>query len=222
MPHPYPLRLQALFAENADSVTAEPMKKYMKNHFEYFGIKSPLRRSLSRQFLQAEQRPSMEEIPQVIRELWAMPQREIHYFAIDFLAKYRKEWDPDIMSLFEFMITTHSWWDSVDAISTELAGAFFTRFPELMHSRSTAWIESDNMWLQRTAIIFQRRYKDKTDEALLFSHIRRRADETDFFIRKAIGWALREYAKTKPEAVQAFVDETPLSPLSVREALKHF
>ena len=90
-----------------------------------------------------------------------------------------------------------------------------------MTAKTREWIESDNIWLQRTAIIFQRRYKANTNVELLFSHIRKRVDSKEFFIRKGIGWALREYAKTNPQAVLTFANQTPLSTLSRREALKH-
>ncbi|KPV59960.1 DNA alkylation repair protein, partial [Paenibacillus sp. A3] len=100
-------------------------------------------------------------------------------------------------------------------------GELFTRFPELIPVRTQRWMASDSMWLQRTALLFQLRYKKRTDAALLFDLIRQCAASKEFFIRKAIGWALREYSKTDEAAVRRFVAETALSPLSIREALKY-
>ena len=115
---------------------------------------------------------------------------------------------------------TNSWWDAVDTIADHLIGFHLQRFPELVPVSVAKWLASDNMWLQRTAILFQLKYKKKTDVSLLFHCIKEMANSKEFFIRKAIGWALREYSKTDAAAVQSFVASTELWPPSVREALK--
>ncbi|RNB56968.1 DNA alkylation repair protein [Brevibacillus gelatini] len=113
-----------------------------------------------------------------------------------------------------------SWWDTVDYLAAHTIGALFSRSPELIRPNTTAWVKGDNIWLARTALLFQLSYKSRTDQELLFALIESCAASREFFIAKAIGWALREYAKTEPEAVRDFV-ETALANLSRREALKH-
>ncbi|TAE07534.1 MAG: DNA alkylation repair protein [Bacteroidetes bacterium] len=125
------------------------------------------------------------------------------------------------LELVESLIITNSWWDSVDYLAPRIAGKLFSRFPEQIERYTSRWIESDNFWLQRSAIIFQLAYKTKTDSALLFAYVERRKDSKEFFIQKAIGWALRQYARSAPQAVRDFVNHTDLAPLSRREALKH-
>jgi 3-methyladenine DNA glycosylase AlkD len=121
--------------------------------------------------------------------------------------------------MLEKCITTHAWWDSVDWLA-KLVGIFFRKYPELQTQYAYKWIESDNIWLQRVALIHQLFYKEKTNEKLLFELIKRRADSKEFFIRKACGWTLRQYSKTNPEKVVWFVESHKLSGLSSKEALR--
>jgi len=118
------------------------------------------------------------------------------------------------------MITHKSWWDSVDNVVSFLAGPWLKKFSVAQPAITNAWVNSDDMWLQRSAIIFQNGYKQYTNEQLLFRYIRLHAHSKEFFIQKAIGWALREYSKTNPASVRIFVDSHTLAPLSRREALK--
>jgi len=118
------------------------------------------------------------------------------------------------------MICQKSWWDTVDLIATNLVGKLFQKFPELILYYITKWATSENLWLQRTTLLFQIKYKDKTDAALLFKLIESFAGHPDFFIRKAIGWALREYSRTDPQLVAEFVKNHQLSSLSTKEAVK--
>jgi len=214
--------MECTFTKNANPGYALNMKKYMKNKFEFFGINSPLRRELCREFLRKENLPSIENIEDIVKDLWNKPQREFQYFAMELLSKYSKQLKNDDYQLFEFMIITKSWWDSVDYIASNLVGTYFKLYPELKKPVSVKWINSDNMWLQRVAIIFQLKYKGDTDTELLFEFIKRHCSSNEFFIRKAIGWALREYSKTNPESVLDFVQkhERRLSGLSKRKALK--
>lgn len=124
------------------------------------------------------------------------------------------------MPLFEWMITTKSWWDTVDCIAPQCCGPLFAREPQLIQRYSERWVVSDHLWLRRAALLFQLKFKEQTDEALLFRYILLNADSDEFFIQKAIGWALREYAKTAPDTVRRFIQEHPLKPLSKRESLK--
>jgi 3-methyladenine DNA glycosylase AlkD len=208
------------YRRHANPTYAEAMRWYMKYNFDFFGIKTPARRVIDKAFVAQHGSPSVEMLHEMLPELWQMTEREFHYFAVELAARCRFYRDENALSVIEMMITQRSWWDAVDAISTELVAPYFRAFPAKTHEIAHRWIESDNMWLQRTAIIFQRKHKQQTDTDLLFELVARRADSEEFFIRKGIGWALREYAKTNPEAVRTFVAAQPLSALSRREALR--
>ena len=217
----YIQEIKVLFERNANSENAFHMKKYMKDHSEFFGIKSPLRREITKPFLNKENLPPISSIKKITKELWSLPQREFQHFGMELLVKYLKKMTPDYINLFEYILLTKSWWDSVDFTSSNLVGAHFKNYPELIKPTTKKWIASENMWLQRSSIIFQLKYKSTTDTNLLFKYIMLCDDSKEFFIRKAIGWALREYSKTNPELVKEFVDQNPqLSGLSKREALK--
>ncbi|TVY01925.1 DNA alkylation repair protein [Paenibacillus cremeus] len=197
------------------------MEAYMRNLFPFLGIKNPERTLLEREFWQYHGVPAGEELIACVEALWALPEREFQYTALNLLEKHVKKAEKEHIDLLEKLIVTNSWWDSVDTIAGKIVGKHLMRFPDLIPTYTEKWIRSDNMWLQRTAILFQLGYKERTNQELLFDYIRRTADSKEFFIRKAIGWALRQYSKVNEEAVRQFVAETPqLSGLSVREALK--
>ena len=118
------------------------------------------------------------------------------------------------------LITTESWWDTVDGLAANQVGGVIARFPKIRDEHIGRWWQQENFWLRRTTLLFQLRYKDKTDEDLLFALIGENLTDKEFFIQKAIGWSLREYSKSNPTAVQQFVATTELSPLAHREALK--
>jgi 3-methyladenine DNA glycosylase AlkD len=156
----------------------------------------------------------------IIERLWEMPQREFQYFGVDLLEKNVKNSDNSNLLLIEFMITNKSWWDTVDSIAIRVVGGLFKNQPELTIPYTEKWMASGNIWLQRTAILFQLKYKSNTDTDLLFKYILELKGSTEFFINKAIGWALREHSKTDPCLVIKFADSHSLSALSRREALK--
>lgn len=220
MTQAYAKQIEYLLRSHANRDTAEPMIAYMRNQFPFLGIKMPERVALTKQFIKEHGVPAGEELEQAVLELWALPEREFQYTALMLLDKRVKEAASSQVELLERLITTGSWWDTVDYIASRLVGSLFTRYPEFITVYAGKWIYSEDLWLRRTAILFQLYYKERTDTELLFSFIRICADEEEFFIRKAIGWVLREYSKTDADAVKRFVSETKLSPLSVREALK--
>jgi 3-methyladenine DNA glycosylase AlkD len=209
------------FAGAENSEQAGPMSAYMKHKFPFLGIKKPLRSQLTRDLINNYGVPKGEELKEAIRLLFDEEQREYHYLALDLFEKHIKKIKSDDIDLIEWMITNHSWWDSVDLIASKFAGTYFLKFPERMHSITRVWNEHENMWLRRTSIIFQLSYKQRTDEELLFSYCANRSHEKEFFIQKAIGWALRQYARTDTTKVKNFVLSNNLAPLSKREALKH-
>jgi 3-methyladenine DNA glycosylase AlkD len=138
---------------------------------------------------------------------------------LETLQKVLKKHPQDCIYFLEELILTRSWWDTVDWVN-KLVGLHFKRFPELIQPTIARWMDSGNIWLQRVCMIFQLTYKEKTDEALLFDCVRKLATSKEFFLQKGAGWALRQYGKIRPEAVQAFLVKHPVSALTKREAMK--
>jgi 3-methyladenine DNA glycosylase AlkD len=211
------------FSAVANSSEAEAMSKYMRNRFQFFGIKSELRKMIQKELLSVHKLPEGEELKDFIEKIWALPQREPHYFAMEILEKPIKKADNSWMPLLENLISKNSWWDTVDAVASKLIGTYLIKHPEFRENYPEKWICSDNFWYRRTALLYQLKYKKDTDFERLKDFILRTAHEKEFFIQKAQGWALREYAKTNPEVVRNFVSENEkvLSPLTKREALKN-
>lgn len=216
----YIVPLHKLLSQNAHPENPIHMKQYMKDQFEFFGIKSVERKKLTRKFFTAQGIPSKHDYKEVIQELWDLPQREFQYAALDILEHLVKKRIQVKIELLEYLIMTKSWWDTVDWMATRIVGVCFRQNPELITQTYSRWMEIDNIWLQRVCILFQLKYKEKTDVKLLFSTIQELSGSEEFFIQKAIGWALREQLKIDPAVVQKFVDENELAPLSRREALK--
>jgi len=216
----YATLLQERLAQNACPENAFFAAKYMRNQFTFFGIKTPQRKELLRLFLKEHGLPSKQELPELLHFLWQMPQRECHYVGIDLLEKFAKQLLPEDLELLNYLLTHQSWWDSVDGINKSV-GIFLMNYPHLRISCCQNWLASQNRWLQRISIIFQLSYKQKTDFELLSHTICLLADSNEFFIQKAIGWALRQYGKYNPAAVRHFLETQPLKPLSFREASKY-
>ncbi len=219
--HPYAASLKTLFERNADPVQAAPMKKYMRDQFEYLGLKGPQQGALMKEFIGQNGLPTLNDLDTVLRELWSLPQREFQYAAVGLLSRFEKELPAKFIKTMEYLLITKSWWDTVDTISGRTLGVHFRRFPEVRERYLAKWRASDNFWLRRACILFQLNYKKETDFDLLCEIIRENLDSKEFFINKAIGWSLRQYAHTDPKAVKRFVNATPLHPLSRREAMKH-
>jgi 3-methyladenine DNA glycosylase AlkD len=150
-----------------------------------------------------------------------MSEREYQYLAIELMYRKRKLWTGDWLDLIETLILTKSWWDTVDGLAAKIAGTYFLRFSEFKEERIHRWIHSDNMWLNRSAIIFQLKFKDEVDTQLLTKSILPHIKSREFFHEKAIGWALRQYSKFNPDWVRDFLVEYQLRPLSIREASKY-
>ncbi len=218
--HKYVINLKSHFEKHANPSQAAPMKKYMRDQFEYLGIKSPQVKELLREHVKLHGLPSLEDLDTVTRDLWSLPQREFQYVAMSLVERLEKKLPKSSIKTLEFMITHKSWWDTVDNIA-HIVGIHFRRFPDVKEKYLAKWRRSKNIWLRRTAIIFQLEYKKETDFDLLCEIIRENLGSDEFFINKAIGWALRQYAYTDAKAVKKFVKATDLHPLSHREAMKH-
>jgi len=222
MAHIYLTKIKKIYASNADATIAKGAKAYLLNQFEFYGIKTPLRRKICKDFYKVNPIKDHNELSRLIKECFAEPQRELHYFAIELLGYHHKIWSKKTIPLIEWMVTHQSWWDSVDSLNSFVISKFFVQFPDEIESTTSKWNQSTNKWLQRMSLLFQLTYKKKTNTTLLAKYIEHCELEEDFFIRKAIGWALRAYAYTDAKWVIQFVKTHPqLSNLSKREALKH-
>jgi len=217
---PYIVSLGTLLEAHADPVYAVSMEKYMRNRFKFFGIKSPLRKELFREFIRKNAYPPKKEMDEICRELYSLPEREFHYFAMEMVEKNLRKFNKEDYKLFEFMIVSNAWWDTVDFIAAGILGRFFRMVPDFVTKLTKEWMDSGNIWLQRSCILFQLKYKKDTDTELLYSFIEKLTSSNEFFIQKSIGWALREYSKVNPLEVLRFTERTELKPLSRREALR--
>lgn len=208
-------KLIKAFEQARNPKIGEQQAAYMKNHFPFLGLKTPLRRSLQKELFTPP-----ENLPETLITLWELPEREYTYAALDLAQKYRKRL-PDLSFIRE-LIEKRSWWDSVDPLASNILGYWILQKPSLLQQMD-AWIEDPNFWIRRSALICQLKAKEQTDAERLFSYCKKTAHESEFFIRKAIGWALREYSKTAPEKVARFINENraSLSPLSIREGSKY-
>jgi 3-methyladenine DNA glycosylase AlkD len=214
-------RLTATYGAAADPARAVPMRAYMKDVAPFLGLTTPVRRALSRTVLEGTPRPDERDCTAIALRCWELPEREYQYFAVDYLRRHARVLSSGFLPVARHLVATVSWWDTVDLLAAHVVGALVTADPALKADMD-AWSVDDDLWIARTALLHQLRYKERTDTERLFTYCLRQSGHPDFFIRKAIGWALREYAKTDPEAVRAFLarEKGRFAPLSVREALK--
>jgi 3-methyladenine DNA glycosylase AlkD len=217
--------LRAELAAMADPARAIAMRAYMKSTMSYYGVTSPQVDAICKKVFAENPFPSCVEWQAGILELWRDARhREERYVAIRLvtLKRHRECWSPELMPVLEEMIVSGAWWDYVDALAP-VAGALLRSHPKEIRPLMRAWSEDANPWKRRVSIICQLTFKRDTDLELLYANIEPNLPDRDFFIRKAIGWALRQYAWTDPEEVARYVreHEAQLSGLSRREALKN-
>ena len=213
-------QIQILFARHANPEIAASQKAYMKHRFDFYGIQSVKRRELQKPFLAKSNLPEKWEAFELIRQFWDLPQREMQYFGLDLISRYHTQLERDDMGFLEYLLTQKSWWDTVDLLAVHSVGTYFQKFPENKEDLLEGWLDSENIWLQRSCLLYQLKYKDKLNTAELEKTIERLNGSKEFFINKAIGWILREHSKTDPDWVRAYVERVELHPLSRREALK--
>ena len=212
--------LEIEFEKYANAKIASEQKAYMRNQFEFYGIKTPKRTEIQKPFLVKEYKPEKAALEKTIKTLWKKPQREYQYFSQELVFKYINEFEENDIELLEYMVTNKPWWDTVDFIANKLMGGYFKTYPDEKIHHIKKWINSNDIWLQRCALLFQIKYKSKLDNGLLSFAIISLLDSKEFFINKAIGWILREYSKTNPKWVLEFVKKTALNSLSKKEALR--
>jgi 3-methyladenine DNA glycosylase AlkD len=210
-----------IYADLAHEERAKQMRAYMRNQFDFYGIPKPERAVVNKGLFKQFDQLSYPQKEKLVKALWKRPQRELHYFAMEAIARKPAAWLPEAELLFDEMLLTHCWWDTVDFIAVHCCGAYLQLHQEAVPRKVKQWTSHDSFWMHRTALLFQLKYKSKTNEKLLFSLCTKYAREQEFFIRKAIGWVLREYSKTNPAAVQDFIASQPLSPLSIKEGSKY-
>lgn len=207
------------FRKNSNEVNARKMSAYMKNHFPFLGLPKPQRVELSKDFLREITKEKMIDW-NLVNYLWELSEREFQYLALEYLAKLKKHLEKSDISKLEQLIVTKSWWDSVDALAP-LIGVLCKKYPELKTEILSDWIISSNIWLKRVSILFQLKYKNDVDTQFLSKTIIANNLSNEFFVNKAIGWALRQYSKFNPDWVKEFISRYPLSPLSIREGSKY-
>jgi 3-methyladenine DNA glycosylase AlkD len=218
--------LRAGLAAAADPAAAPAMQAYMKSDLPYYGVRSAGARAVFSAGIAAHPLPDRAAWLAAVRRLWdEATHREELYAALAVLRdrRYAEHRDPDVLPVYRHVLVTGAWWDVVDDAATHLVGPLLLAHPAAVGPVLRAWAVDEDRWLRRTAVIAQLLAKDRTDLDLLTTAIDANLDDRDFFLRKAIGWALRQYARTDPDWVRAFVAERGdrLSPLSRREALKH-
>ncbi len=212
--------LRVGFDRHADPVRARSAAAYMRDQFEFYGIAAPTQRQIAREATAGLPPPSESELAKLAEACWSQPEREWQYFACGYLRKHVGRASPGLIDLARTLVTTKSWCDTVDSLASHTVGPLVRTHPELVATMDR-WVSDENIWLARTAILHQLSAKQHTDPARLFRYCEIRATEKEFFLRKAIGWALREYSKTDGAAVRAFVvGHAELSGLSRTEALR--
>ena len=209
-----------VFIENRNEDNAKYMKAYMKDNFEYLGIKTPLRKELEKEFLKEKSKEALID-KDFVKMLWNYEYRDLQYVGLDYLVKQKKKLQKEDINFIKDLIITKSWWDTIDLIASHLVGELCKKYPELIDEYILDWSEDSNMWLRRTSILTQLKFKSDTKTDILEKVIQANIEDEEFFIRKAIGWALREYSKTNKEWVSEFVANNRLSKLSEKEASKY-
>lgn len=213
--------LEVDFQKVSNSELAITMENYIKNNFKFLGIKTEKRRTIFKSIYEQNKIEVKSNFRTIVWKLFQMKEREFHQVAIDLLIKeLNKNYALEDILLIEKLIITNSWWDSVDTIAKYLLGGYLLQFPTETLNTIERFSNSENMWLNRSAILFQLSYKEKTNFEILKSECEKHKYSNEFFIQKAIGWALRDYSRFNPNGVRTYVNSTDLKSLSRREALR--
>ncbi len=213
-------KMKRSFEANKNDKQAEQMAKYMKNKFSFYGIKTPLRRALYKDFLKDEKQNSAIDW-KFLDQCYGDEHREFQYLAIDYLTAMRKMLCYDDVFIILKYIKLKQWWDTIDQFDRLIGniGLVDSRINDLM----IEWSKNDDMWLRRLAIDHQLLRKEKTNTHLLEQILLNNLESEEFFINKAIGWSLRDYSKTNPDWVRDFIKKhkAKMSSLSIKEASKY-
>jgi 3-methyladenine DNA glycosylase AlkD len=223
---PLTTEIRTRLSQHADAALAAPMQRYMKSAMPFHGVQTPLRRQLLREVVREHKPHTVERISSACAALWdGAIAREERYCAIDLpqVALGRRAVDLSFLPVWQRFTTEGAWWDFGDAISSPPLGKLLAAFPEMLKPTLRRWATGEDMWLRRAAILAQRGLGESCDAVLLYQCILPSIDSSEFFLRKGIGWALRERGRYAPTEVRTFCAEyhARLSPLTVREGLKH-
>jgi len=214
--------VQSNFKKLANKQKSVEMQAYMKTTMPFYGVQKPDRVPIYKSVKKDFAASKIDEYKNNVRLLWALPHREEKYLALEYALQHRQFITSESLDLYEELIRQGAWWDFVDTIAVHLVGEALLHERKPIKSILDKWINDDDMWIRRTAILSQNKHKASTDEKMLYKYIERRMHEREFFIAKAIGWALREYSYTNPKSVKLFISQNKneLAPLSVREGSK--
>jgi 3-methyladenine DNA glycosylase AlkD len=215
--------VQQALRQLADPAKASGMQAYMRTDMPFYGVQKPARVGILRELVRGFPPADRQGYEELVLALWDLPHREEKYLALGVARHFQEHVTPPSLPLYRRLIVEGAWWDFVDEIATKLIRPLVVDHPAQIWPVVELWVDDEDMWLRRTAILSQIGAKERTDTDRLFRFCERRAFEKEFFIRKAIGWALREQARTDPELVAGFVlkHRERLSTLSYREATKH-
>jgi 3-methyladenine DNA glycosylase AlkD len=217
------LHIKEALRKEGNPIRIPQMEAYMRNQFPFYGVMSTPRKEL----LKALNKEHLEVLDSnkkraLIQLLWEEEHRECQLVALDWLMQWKpKEFTASDIDLFEWLITTKSWWDTVDGIAPNVVGKYARLFPDQMKETLHRWESHDSFWIRRACLIFQLRYRQETDLDLLQYFINQFKPDREFFIQKAIGWSLREVSKWNPTWVARVVEEEQLTGLAKREASKY-
>lgn len=214
---------QAELSALSDPEKAKGMQSYMRTDMPFYGVqkagRTPIVRELARRWPPSDH----QAYEAMVVDLWGLPHREEKYLALGVARHFKAFVSPASLPLYRRLIVEGAWWDLIDEVATHLVGDLVVGYPAEVWPTVDTWVDSEDMWLRRSAIICQVGAGERTDADRLFRYCSSRAFEKEFFVRKAIGWALRQHARVDPESVARFVTEHrgELSGLSYREATKH-
>ena len=223
-PQQFLLAVQRALAPLADETRAEAMKAYLLNQFEFLGLPAPVRRAAVKGIGNVRWQ-SADDLLTTAELLWQKPQREYRYTAVDLLRKHSAMLSVSNLPALQALLLRESWWETVDGLSAVIAEVLYAAAQQKPDAAQVmdAWLKHPSFWVRRSAMLHQLGWRLDTDTTRLFDYAQQLADEKEFFIRKAIGWALRDYARWNPQAVTDFLVQhrTNLSGLTMREAAKH-
>lgn len=216
------LSFQESLASKENRAQAVQMEAYMKNKFSYYGVKSPKRAEIFRPIWNNNKSTIIIEWKSLVDALWKKEQREYQMIALEIIKRVYKKMKVEDLDFLETLVTRKSWWDTVDLLASTSIGHLLRLDKQLQLKKVKSWIVSDDLWLQRVALIHQLKYKENHDLELLFYCIDQIKSDPAFFLRKGAGWALREASKTFPNEVRQYIKSTDgLSNLTIREGSKY-
>ncbi len=216
------LFVQSSFKKLANKQKSIEMAAYMKTSMPFYGVQKPDRSPIYKAIKKDFKPDNVDEYKEFVLALWSLPHREEKYAALEIALQHKKFITTESLDLYEQLIREGAWWDFVDVIAVHLVGQTLLDERKSVKPLMDKWVKDSDMWIRRTAILSQNKHKKETDEKMLFDYCKKRMHEREFFIAKAIGWALREYSYTNPKSVKLFLNENKneLAPLSIREGGK--